>query len=176
MLRCRGNTLSRNKRVSTRRPFYCYFFFYVCFSLLLNLVSCSNSAFKQDFSEIKKSYPADLLTKNQKTVGKVEFVKFSCGTGNSSMHGESKVMIHVDMARMATRSLQLRASWESKGIIQTTFKADCPLGQILSKSIVKVTFGVGAITLPFTLCFYIAIIKLACKKWRANRKQANLSY
>lgn len=110
MLRCRGNTLSRNKRVSTRRPFYCYFFFYVCFSLLLNLVSCSNSAFKQDFSEIKKSYPADLLTKNQKTVGKVEFVKFSCGTGNSSMHGESKVMIHVDMARMATRSLQLRAS------------------------------------------------------------------
>ena len=72
MLRCRGNTPSRNERVSTRRPFYCYFFFYVCFSLLLNLVSCSNSAFKQDFSEIKKSYPADLLTKNQKTVGKVE--------------------------------------------------------------------------------------------------------
>ena len=39
--------------------------------------SCSNSACKQDFTKIKKSYQADLLTKNQNTVGKVKFQKFS---------------------------------------------------------------------------------------------------
>ena len=52
--------------------------------LRLNLIfasaSCSKSAFKQDFTKNKKGYPADLLTKNQKTVGNVKFQKFSSGT------------------------------------------------------------------------------------------------
>ena len=43
--------------------------------------SCSKSAFKQDNTNIKNSYPADLFTKNQKTVGMVELLKFSSGTG-----------------------------------------------------------------------------------------------
>ena len=43
--------------------------------------SCSKSTFKQHFTNIKNSYSADLITKNQKTVGKAEVLKFTCGTG-----------------------------------------------------------------------------------------------